>query len=83
MKKLLEFTVEAMEGIHDDFKFGGLRECQIYCRWEGECKSEERGPAILHYLGLIIVGIFVGVLILVGVIATLVVLNKLNKSKGR
>ena len=67
-------VVEIMAGFNNDTKIiWEIKECPIWCD-DYECKN---------VIGLIIVGASVGSLILISAIAVIVVMVRLNKSKGR
>ena len=73
-KNDFKLVVEIMAGINNDTKIiWEIKECPIWCD-DYECKND---------IGLIIVGASVGSLILISVISVIVVMVRLNKSKGR
>ena len=73
-KNDFKLVVEIMAGIDNNTKIiWEIKECPIWCD-DYECKN---------VLGLIIVGASVGSLILISVLSVIVVMVRLNKSKGR
>ena len=70
-------VVEAMAEMGHDVIWK-IKDCPIWCDRVGECKND--GGATI---GLIIVGALVGSFILISVLSVIVVMVRLNKSKGR
>ena len=77
-KNDFKLVVEIMAGINNDTKIiWEIKECPIWCDRVEECKN---GGAVI---GMIIVGALVGSFILISVLSVIVVMVRLNKSKGR
>ena len=71
-------VVEAMAEMGHDVIWK-IKDCPIWCDRIEECKNGDGGATI----GLIIVGALVGSFILISVLSVIVVMVRLNKSKGR